>query len=111
PSLGTEFSLSSITLAARLEPAEHSDSGDPFLLGRMTVVPKMEPAFHIGGDLAYYFQVYHPKIDSATGRASLDLTYQFLQAAALKRTGDPEFNPLGKPLVFENQSGQVHGYA
>ena len=108
---GAGFSLSSITLAARLEPAEHPEENGPFVVGRMTVVPKMDPVFMREKDLAYYFQVYHPQIDPATGQARLELSYQFLHAAALKKTGDPVYNPLGKPLVFENETGQVHGYA
>ena len=101
--------LSSITLAARLEPAERPDENPPFLVGRMTVIPKMAPVFQSGSEFAYYFQVYHPQLDPATGQASLDLTYQFFKAAALKKTGDPDFIPMAKPLLFENQSGQVHG--
>ncbi len=106
---GTAFLLSSITLAARLEPAERPDENPPFLVGRMTVIPKMAPVFQSGSEFAYYFQVYHPQLDPATGQASLDLTYQFFKAAALKKTGDPDFIPMAKPLLFENQSGQVHG--
>ncbi len=108
---GDAFTLSSITLAARLEPAEHPSGNDPFLVGRMTVVPKMDPVFKSGSDLAYYFQVYHARFDPGTGQASLDLTYQFFQATALKKTGDPEFSPIGKPVFQEKQPGQVHGYA
>jgi GWxTD domain-containing protein len=107
---GTEFALSGITLAARLESGGNRGAGAPFLVGRMTVVPKMEPVFKVGDDLAFYFQVYHPRPDPSTGAASLDLTYQFFQAEALKKTGEPEFTPLGKPVVSENQTGQVHGY-
>jgi hypothetical protein len=108
---GTEFAISGVTLAARLEPAHHPEAGAPFLVGRMMMVPKMDPAFKAGADLAFYFQVYHPGTDSATGQASLDLSYQFFQAAALRKTGEPEFTPFGKPVVSENQVGQVHGYA
>jgi GWxTD domain-containing protein len=106
-----EFSLSSVTLAARLEPASHPGADDPFVVGRMIVVPKMDPVFKSGGVLAYYFQVYHPGSDPASGQARLDLAYQFFRAAALRKTGDPEFSPLGQPVLFENQSGQVHGYS
>ena len=108
---GAGFTLSSITLAARLEPAERPDENPPFLVGRMTVIPKMAPAFKSGSEFAYYFQVYHPQLDPETGQASLDLTYQFFRATALKKTGDPDFTPMAKPLLFENQTGQVHGRA
>jgi GWxTD domain-containing protein len=108
---GAGFSLSSITLAARLEPAERPEENPPFLVGRLTVIPKMDPVFKSGSEFAYYFQVYHPQLDPATGQASLDLTYQFFRAAALKKTGDLDFTPVAKPLLFENQSGQVHGRA
>jgi GWxTD domain-containing protein len=108
---GGGFSLSSITLAARLQPEEHPSEGAPFLMGRMTVVPKMEARFENGQDLAYYFQVYHPQPDPGTGQAVLDLTYQFFRAESLRKTGEPDFTAFGKPLTFPNQSGQVHGYA
>ena len=105
------FALSGITLAARLEPAPNPESDPPFLVGRLLVIPKMEPVYQTGSDLAYYFQVYHPGKDPESGDASLDLSYQFLQAASLQKTGEPTFKPLGKPQVFEDQSGLVHGYA
>ena len=105
------FAISGITLASRLEPSQRPESEVPFLVGRLLVVPKMEPVYATGSDLAYYFQVYHPAKDSGTGEASLDLTYQFLQADAVQKTGEPDFKPLGKPLSFEHQAGLVHGYA
>jgi len=105
------FSLSGITLAARLEPAEHPENDPPFLVGRLLVVPKMDPTYRTGTDMAYYFQVYHPGIDPGSGDARLDLTYQFLRAASLRKTGEVTYEPAGKPLQFENQSGLVHGYA
>jgi len=108
---GAGFSLSAITLAARLEPAERPEENPPFLVGRMTVIPKMDPVFKTGSEFAYYFQVYHPQLDPETAQAGLDLTYQFFRAAALKKTGDPEFSPVAKPLLLENQTGQVHGRA
>jgi len=105
------FALSGITLATRLEPAKDPESDLPFLVGRLLVIPKMDPVYKTGTDLAYYFQVYHPGTDPETGNASLDLTYQFFQADSLQKTGEPAFKPLGKPLLFENQPGLVHGYA
>ena len=105
------FALSGITLAARLEPVPNPESDPPFLVGRLLVIPKMEAVYKTGTDLAYYFQVYHPAKDPKTGEISLDLTYQFLQASSVQKTGQPVFQPLGKPLFFENQTGLVHGYA
>lgn len=104
------FAISSVTLAARLEPAE-GEADAPFLVGRLLVIPKMDALYRSGSDLAYYFQVYHPGKDPGSGEARLDLTYQFLQADAVQKTGEPDFKPLGKPLTFENQAGLVHGYA
>jgi GWxTD domain-containing protein len=105
------FSVSGITLAARLEPAEHPEAEPPFLVGRLLVVPKMEPVYYTGSEMAYYFQVYSPMKDPATGDARLDLTYEFQKAALLQKTGEPTFKAMGKPLLFENQSGLVHGYS
>ncbi|MCI0568231.1 MAG: GWxTD domain-containing protein [Acidobacteria bacterium] len=105
------FAISGITLAARLEPAPNPESDPPFLVGRLLIIPKMEAVYQTGTELAYYFQVYHPGKDPTTGDASLDLTYQFVQAASLQKTGEPAYKSLGKPLFFENQAGLVHGYA
>jgi GWxTD domain-containing protein len=105
------FALSGITLAAKLELVSNPESDPPFLVGRLLVIPKMEAVYKTGADLAYYFQVYHPGTDPETGDASLDLTYQVLQAASLQKTGQPAYEPMGKPLFFENQAGLVHGYA
>ena len=105
------FALSGITLAARLEPAPNPESDPPFLVGRLLIIPKMEAVYQTGSDLAYYFQVYHPGKDPESGEASLDITYQFLQASSLQKTGEPAFKPLGKAQHFENQTGLVHGYA
>jgi GWxTD domain-containing protein len=107
----SDFALSGITLAARLEPAGQASADAPFVVGRLLVVPKMDPVYRVGSEMAYYFQVYHPGTDPATGDASLDLTYQFLRAAGLKKTGDLAFEPAGKPTLFERQSGLVHGYS
>ena len=104
------FKLSGITLAARL--AEGPSSGDPpFLVGRLLVIPKMEPIYKTGSELAYYFQVYHAGKDPHSGEARLDLTYRFLVAEKVQKSGALTFSPLGKPLAFTDQSGLVHGYS
>jgi GWxTD domain-containing protein len=105
------FSLSGITLAARLEPAERPEADSPFVVGRLVVIPKMKPTFQTGSDLAYYFQVYDPEKDPGTGSPSLDLTYRFLRANGIEKTGEAAYEPIGKPLLFERQTGLVHGYA
>jgi hypothetical protein len=104
------FKLSGITLAARL--GEGPSGGDPpFLVGRLLVIPKMEPVYKSGSEMAYYFQVYHAEKDPQSGEARLDLTYRFLVAEKVQKTGELTFSPLGKPLAFSDQSGLVHGYS
>jgi len=105
------FSLSGITLASLVEPAEHPETEQPFLIGRLRVIPKMDPTYRIGSDLACYFQVYSPRFGPQTGEADLDLTYQFYEAAELRKTGEATYAPFGKPLRVERQSGLAHGYS
>ncbi len=104
------FKLSGITLAAQL--GEGPSAGDPpFLVGRLLVIPKMAPVYKTGSELAYYFQVYHAGKDPQSGEARLDLTYHFLVAEKVQKTGELSFSPLGKPLAFTDQPGLVHGYS
>ena len=107
---GGRFALSGITLASKLEEAG-AEANPPFQIGRLRVVPKMDPVFTNGDELAYYVQVYRPAPDPATGEALLDLSYRFYRADAIGKTGEPSFQPLGEPVVREGQAGAVHGYA
>ncbi|HEU5180785.1 MAG TPA: hypothetical protein VFW45_08330, partial [Candidatus Polarisedimenticolia bacterium] len=104
------FKLSGITLAAQLR--EGPSTGDPpFLVGRLLVIPKMEPVYKAGSELAYYFQVYHAATDPQSGEARLDLSYRFLVAEKVQKSGELTFTPLGRPLTFTDQPGLVHGYS
>ncbi len=106
-----EFSVSGIALAARLEPASAPEVDQPFLIGRLLVIPKMDPTYRNEEEFAYYFQVYDPQTDPGSGQAALDITYQFYRAAEMRKTGEATFKPFGEPLPLENQSGLVHGRA
>ena len=105
------FKLSGITLAARLGKGSPAGADPPFVVGRLLVVPKMEPVYKTGSEMAYYFQVYHAGKDAQSGEARLDLSYRFLIAEKVQKTGDLTFKLLGKPLAFEDQPGLVHGYS
>lgn len=105
------FSLSGITLASRLEPIGEGEADSPFRIGSLLVIPKMEPVFPTGAEFAFYFQVYGARPDPGTGEARLDLSYQFFQASEVRKTGEPGFSAVGKPLLLEDQAGLVHGYA
>jgi GWxTD domain-containing protein len=105
------FKLSGITLAARLGDGTSVAGDPPFLVGRLLVIPKMEPVYKRGSEMAYYFQVYHAGKDPGSGEARLDLTYRFLVAEKVQKTGELSYSQLGKPLSFQDQSGLVHGYS
>jgi len=103
------LSISGITLVSRLDRVGSPEPAQPFVIGRLLVIPKTDPLFKTGEDFGFYFQVYGPRLEPESGRVSLDLTCRFYRAAAIRKTGEVTFE-LMKTLLFENQPGQVHGY-
>jgi len=103
------LSVSGISLVSRLDRVETPAPAQPFVIGSLLVIPKTDPVFKTGEDFGFYFQVYGPRVEPESGRASLDFTCRFYRAAAIKKTGEATFEPM-KTLLFENQPGQVHGY-
>jgi len=101
-----DLSLSSITLAADMEPIDFQTSpGKPFHMGKFRIVPSADSVFRRAGELNVYFQVYNPAADPETGKFRLDVEYAFRS-----KSPDGSFADLGAYSVKE-AGGQVQGYA
>ena len=101
-----ELGLSSIILAAYMEPQERaSATGRPFHMGRFLLVPQPNSIFYKKDELNIYFQIYEPARDEETGRPRLDVLYTFKRLLA---DGSPE--DMGSYQI-QDSGAQVQGYA
>ncbi len=111
PDYGNEqFDMSSVSLLAYIEPlgASLGPDGDapdvgPFIMGSFRLVPRAVPVLQRDDELSFYYQVYHPATDPASGRPSLEATYSFF----LKEKGD--WKPFRRPI--HKAQGQVELYS
>lgn len=97
---GEGLLLSDLMLASRVETLIDSPAGaykQPFVHGRLRVVPDIDRTYRAGDELGFYYQVYGASTEAATGRTSLDLLYRFerLEAGASL--------PLGSPVSLQEQ--------
>jgi hypothetical protein len=104
------FEMSSVSLLAAFKPLEASVGPDeqphvagPYVLGGFRLVPRAIRALAKSEAFSYYFQVYNPALDPASGRPSLEATYSFFLKEG--ETWKPFRKPLVKPL------GQVELYS
>src|SRR6185503_21177053 len=68
-----------IALATRCDRLPERTGPDfipPFVLGRQSCVPRLEPVVERDGDLAFYYQVHGAVSDPIEGLPDLDLTYR-----------------------------------
>ncbi len=104
------FAMSNIALLAKFGPIEaglgpdETQAAGPFVMGSFRLVPRAYNTFTRSEALAFYYQVYNPSNDPATGRPSLEITYAFF----LKE--GPTWKPFRKPVV-KKQPGQVELFA
>jgi GWxTD domain-containing protein len=103
-----EFGLSSIAFLAKfthvqagLGPDDQKPSAGPYILGSFRLVPRAVPALLRNETLAFYYQVYNPSPDPASGRSNLELTYVFHV-----KDGTGAWKRFGKPIV-QAKHGQV----
>lgn len=106
-----EFTLNDVTLLAgfkRIEeapgPEEKERGTGPYVVGSFHLVPRANPTFLKNEALSFYYQVYNPASDAASGHFDLQATYTFFEkdGAAWK----PFRKPIVKPLA-----GQVELYS
>jgi GWxTD domain-containing protein len=104
------FKMSSVSLladiqplAASLGPGDDEQASGPYVLGSFRLVPRAVPVLGRNEALSFYYQVYNPATDPATGRPNLEATYSFF----LKEEGD--WKPFRKPI--QKAQGQVEIYS
>jgi GWxTD domain-containing protein len=108
------LSLSSITLASRLERVAGAGGpgySAPFVIGNLKVTPRPDDAFHTGEDLAFYYQIYGPSTDPIDGHPDLEVEYRFFVAGAVDARGEPDFTPLGQAIHLTRQQSPIQGYS
>ena len=109
PSAGS-FAMSNIALLAKFGPIEAGLGPDeeqvagPFVMGSFRLVPRAYNTVTRTEALAFYYQIYNPSNDPATGKPNLEITYAFF----LK--DGPAWKPFRKPVV-KQQRGQVELFA
>jgi GWxTD domain-containing protein len=96
-----QFDMSSVSLLAQYGKKEQSVGPDDdksggaglYSIGSFRLVPRAVPVLTKADALAFYYQVYNPASDTATGRPNLESTYTFYVKDA---TG---WKPFRKPVV------------
>jgi GWxTD domain-containing protein len=104
------FEMSSVSLLANIQPldagvgpGDEAQAAGPFVLGSFRLVPRAVPVLGRDEALSFYYQVYNPATDPATGRPNLEATYSFF----LKEGGT--WKPFRKPI--QKAQGQVELYS
>ncbi len=107
------LSLSSITLASRLERLDEGIAGysAPFVLGNLRILPRPDDIFHADEDLAFYFHVYGTTIDPIGGRPDLDVEYRFFISGEGPTVAGPVFSPLGHPILLTGLQTPIQGFS
>jgi hypothetical protein len=104
------FKMSSFSLLAAIEPidaglgpGDEEQAAGPYVLGSFRLVPRAVPVLTRNEALSFYYQLYNPATDPATGRPNIEATYSFF----LKEEGD--WKPYRKPI--QKAQGQVEIYS
>jgi GWxTD domain-containing protein len=104
-----EFTTSSIALLSGFErvdstpgPDEAAQGPGAFVLGSFRLVPRPSAIFTKDEALNFYYQVYNPTLDAASGRPELQVTYQFQikDGAAWKPFRKALVKPIGQVELF-----------
>ena len=85
-----------------MEPEGDKGAG-LFTVGSFRLVPRASAVLQKSDTLAFYYQIYNPTPDAASGKPSLESTYSFFLKEA------DGWKPFRKPVV--KTGGQVELYA
>jgi GWxTD domain-containing protein len=100
------ITLSDPILASKIEPAEESSQeGLSPIPGNLIVTPKVHSSFSKREEFSVYFQIYEVENDPATGKPSMDISYQFY------RWDGQQFKEIGTPIVHQNIETQERGWS
>jgi len=103
------FAMSSLTLLASfgrqdadLGP-DGSASGGLYSMGSFRLVPRATPTLQKTDTLAFYYQVYNPAPEPASGKPNLESTYSFFlkDATGWKPFRKPVVKPVGQVELYE----------
>jgi hypothetical protein len=103
------FAMSSLTLLATfgrqdadLGPDEGA-SGGLYSMGSFRLVPRATPTLQASDTLAFYYQVYNPTPEQASGKPNLESTYSFFlkDATGWKPFRKPAVKPVSQVELFE----------
>jgi GWxTD domain-containing protein len=103
------FAMSSLTLLASfgrqdagLGPDEGATGAGLYSMGTFRLVPRATPALQKSDTLAFYYQVYNPTPEEASGKPSLESTYSFFlkDATGWKPFRKPAVKPVGQVELF-----------
>jgi len=101
---GDALRLSGLILADQISERPSTTGPEGFSIGRLRLLPKMDPAFRPESDFGFYFQVYHAVPGSADGRLHLDIEY----SVSVRQKGF--FVPQGKPVSLSDNSAPAHAF-
>jgi hypothetical protein len=101
---GEALRLAGPVLAEKIGNVSSKDASKGFTLGKLRMLPKLEPVFATGDDLGFYFQIYHASEDPRDGRPHLDIEY----SVSVRRKG--LFVPQGKPVSLADNSAPAHAF-
>src|SRR5262245_35180861 len=103
------FAMSTITLLASfgrqeegLGPDEGAAGSGLYSMGTFRLVPRATPTLQKTDTLAFYYQVYNPTPEQASGKPSLESTYSFFlkEAGAWKPFRKPAVKPVSQVELF-----------
>ncbi len=101
---GESLSLAGPVLTGAVGERVAEEEGEPFTLGKLRMVPKLEAVYRIGSDFGFYFQAYHARPDAKDGKLHLDIDYQ------ISGRRDGLFRPLGRPVKLLDNGSPAHAY-
>jgi GWxTD domain-containing protein len=107
---GAGLTVGPVRLAARLDHLPERAGPDympPFVLGRLRIVPRLEPVLAPGEELAFYYQVIGAALDPIEGLPDMDVEYRVLTDGG----GADGPRPFGQPIRLTREQGFFQGFS
>jgi len=107
---GNGLTVGPVRLAARLEHLPERTGPDyvpPFLLGRLRIVPRLDPVLAPGEELAFYYQVVGAALDPIEGLPDMDVEYRVFTDTG----GADGPRPFGQPIRLTREQGFFQGFS